>query len=70
MPPLHPRGPALPLADLGCLAFIGGVLAIMWLRDFNRFAPFPQKDPRMIEALGLHHPQASSAAVAKYEGVP
>jgi len=53
---------------LGAMAFIMGVLILVWLRFFRAHPPFPQKDPRMLEALGLHHPQASSIAVAKYEG--
>ena len=55
---------------LGAMALILGVLILAWLRFFRAHPPFPQKDPRMLEALGLHHPQASSIAVAKYEGKP
>ena len=62
------RRPASLAAGVGCMAIIGAALALVWLNYFRRYAPFPQKDPRMMEALGLHHPQASEFAVAKYEG--
>ncbi len=41
--------------QLGCLAFMGGFLSWAFLRNFNRHAPFPQKDPRLLEAMGFHH---------------
>ena len=73
MPPLLPSGfgehPETLAASVGLMALIGGVLTFFWLKYFNSHAPFPQKDPRMLEALGLHHPQASEFAVAKYEGI-
>ena len=52
------------------MAVLAGVLVIVWLKYFRSHPPFPQRDPRMLEALGLHHPQASQFAVAKYEGLP
>ena len=67
-PVLHPKGFVLHPLDLACLAFIGGVLALVWIKYFKAHPPYPQKDPRMQEALGLHHPQASEHSVAKYEG--
>ena len=58
MPVLHPDG--FPLRwlwlDLSCLAFMGGVLAKIFLRDFAAYAPYPQRDPRLLEAMGMHHP--------------
>jgi hypothetical protein len=69
--PVHlPTGysPGVFGMTLGCMALILGVLIFFWLRFFRAHPPFPLKDPRMLEALGLHHPQASSVAVAKYEG--
>jgi hypothetical protein len=41
--------------QLGCLAFMGGFLSWAFLKNFNRHAPFPQKDPRLLEAMGIHH---------------
>jgi hypothetical protein len=42
--------------QLGCLAFMGGFLSRAFLKNFNRHAPFPQKDPRLPEAMGIRHP--------------
>jgi hypothetical protein len=40
--------------DAGCLALMGGVLTKVFLRDLLRYPPFPLKDPRLSEALGLY----------------
>jgi magnesium-transporting ATPase (P-type) len=59
MPTPHPEG--FPFAwvwlDLGCLALIGGVLAKVFLKHFRAHAPYPVRDPRLGEALGLYHPK-------------
>jgi hypothetical protein len=44
---------------LGCMAFMGGLLSWRFLKDFSSHPPFPQKDPRLLEAMGLHHPVAT-----------
>jgi hypothetical protein len=56
MPALHPNGVAWQWLwlDAGCVAFIGGVLTKAFLWDLNRYAPYPIKDPRLAEAMGLH----------------
>ena len=41
---------------LGIMAFMGGLLAKVFLQKFVSAPPFPQKDPRLIEAMGLYHP--------------
>jgi hypothetical protein len=55
-PVLHPTG--FPWRwvwlDAGCIAFMGGVLAKVFLRDLRRSSPFPLKDPRLSESLGLY----------------
>jgi hypothetical protein len=55
-PVLHPNGFALQWIwlDAGCLAVMGGVLTKVFLRDLNRYAPYPVKDPRLAEAMGLY----------------
>ena len=70
LPVKRPTGFSWHWLDLACLAFIAGAAALAWLIDFAKHPPYPQKDPRMIEALGLHHPQVSSVVIAKYEGNP
>jgi len=56
----HPEG--FPLLwvwiDLGCMAFMGGLLAWRFLAEYAKHPPYPLKDPRLIEALGLHEPVA------------
>ncbi|MSU59393.1 MAG: hypothetical protein EXS35_14690 [Pedosphaera sp.] len=41
---------------LGIMALMGGFLADRFLKKFASAAPFPIKDPRLIEAMGLYHP--------------
>jgi hypothetical protein len=43
----------LPLA---CLAFMVGLLGKVFMRKFASVSPFPRKDPRLVEAMGLYHP--------------
>jgi hypothetical protein len=56
MPVLHPNGFALRWIwlDAGCLALMGGVLTKVFLRDLHRYPPYPLKDPRLAEAMGLY----------------
>jgi hypothetical protein len=42
--------------DIGCLAFMLGLLAKVFLTKFASAAPYPLKDPRLIEAMGHYHP--------------
>jgi len=57
LPAQHPDGYPFKwiLVQLGCLAFMGGFLGWAFLKNFNRHAPFPQKDPRLLEAMGIHY---------------
>ncbi len=52
MPQYH-----FPLASLwipfACLAFMGGFLSWVFLRQFRSHPPYPQKDPRLLEAMGI-----------------
>lgn len=58
LPVPHPEG--FPFKwiwlPLGCMAFMGGLLSMVFLKKFASAPPFPQKDPRLIEAMGLYHP--------------
>jgi hypothetical protein len=42
--------------DFGCIAFMLGILAKGFLARFAGSAPYPLKDPRLIEAMGHYHP--------------
>jgi hypothetical protein len=59
MPVPHPEGFPFRFIWLhvGCWAFFAGGLAMVFLRDYRKYAPFPVKDPRLIEAMGLYHPK-------------
>lgn len=63
-PSLHPDGYPLQWAwlDLACAALMGGLLAKAFLKDFAAHPPFPLKDPRLHEAMGiiLVHPSPIS----------
>lgn len=58
LPVPHPDG--FPLAwiwlHVGCWAFMTGVVAQVFLKKFAQHAPYPIKDPRLVEAMGLYHP--------------
>jgi len=60
LPTTNPHGYPFPWLWLqaGCLAFMGGLLGWAFLKNFNAHAPYPQKDPRLLEAMGIRHPAA------------
>jgi hypothetical protein len=39
--------------QLGCLAFMGGFLSQIFLKNFASHPPYPQRDPRVLEAMGI-----------------
>ena len=43
------------LLHLGTLLFMGGVLAKIFIAKFNAHPPYPQRDPRLLEAMGVSH---------------
>jgi hypothetical protein len=55
LPVAHPGGYPWHwiLLQFGCLTFMGGLLGRAFLKDFNAHAPFPTKDPRLLEAMGI-----------------
>ncbi len=69
MPVAHPEG--FPWKwmwlDFGCMALIGGVLAKVFLAKFAASAPYPIKDPRLIEAMGHYHPVATQLSGGEVE---
>jgi hypothetical protein len=56
MPVLHPDGFAWRWLwlDAGCFAFMTGLLSEVFLRKYARHAPYPVRDPRLMEAMDLH----------------
>jgi hypothetical protein len=55
LPVLHPRGYPFQWICLqfGCMAFMGGFLSLVFLKKFNAHAPYPLRDPRLHEAMGV-----------------
>jgi hypothetical protein len=43
------------LLHLGTVLFMGGVLAKIFIAKFNAHPPYPQRDPRLLEAMGVSH---------------
>ena len=60
-----PDGFVIHWMDLACLAFIGGVLATVFIKYFLAHPPYPQKDPRMAEAMGVYVPPLSTMDAAR-----
>ena len=69
MPVLHQDG--FPLRWLwlhvGCWAFLAGGLSLIFLKKYAAHAPFPIKDPRLIEAMGLFHPKPTQISGGELE---
>ena len=57
LPALHPQHYPLKWIWLpfGCLLFMGGFLGWVFVNNFKSHPPYPQKDPRLLEAMGIHH---------------
>jgi hypothetical protein len=41
--------------QLGCFIFMAGFLARVFLKKFLSHPPYPQRDPRVLEAMGIVH---------------
>ena len=41
------------LVQVGCLAFMGGLLSWVFLKNFQAHSPYPKRDPRLLEAMGI-----------------
>jgi hypothetical protein len=61
LPTLYPEGYPFRWLwlHLGCFGFMTGLLMTLFMRDFQKHAPYPVRDPRLAEALG--HRLAASA---------
>ena len=71
LPALHPDGYPFRWLwlQLGCFAFMAGFLGRAFLKKFNAHAPFPQKDPRLHEAMGINvEPDEMTGAEASAGG--
>jgi hypothetical protein len=70
-PALHPNGYPLKWIwlPLGTLMFMGGFLATIFLKKFNAHPPYPQRDPRLLEAMGVSQNAVSDLVDANVGGV-
>lgn len=70
MPALHPHGYPLKWLwlPLACMAFMGGFLGWVFLIKFKSHPPYPQKDPRLLEAMGIHNYAPETVASAPATG--
>ena len=53
---------------LGCLMLMGGLLAKVFLGKFNSNPPYPQRDPRLLEAMGVSQNVVRDLAAANSGG--
>jgi hypothetical protein len=61
--PLH-----LIWLPLGTLMFMGGLLAKLFVKKFNAHPPYPQRDPRLLEAMGVSQNAVSDLVDAQTAG--
>ena len=56
MPLIHEAGGWMSRIwiDVGCMLFMGGCLAMLFIYFFNKNAPYPQRDPRIAETMGVY----------------
>ncbi len=56
LPAWHPRGHHAKWVFLfaGCVLFMGGLLGQIFMNKFNAHPPYPQRDPRLLEAMGVN----------------
>jgi hypothetical protein len=50
------------IQSIAAVAFMGGVLSKGFLKSFIAHPPFPQKDPRIAETMGVYVELESEAA--------
>ena len=69
-PALHPDGYPLKWfwLPLGCLMLMGGFLGNVFLKKLNASAPYPQRDPRLLEAMGVSQNAVSDLVDAQISG--
>jgi hypothetical protein len=68
VPALHPNGFVLHWMDVACMAFIGGLLAKIFIKRLYASPIVPQKDPRFAEAMDIYVTPESQMGAAKTGG--
>ena len=56
LPAWHPPGHHTKwlLLHVGCVLLMGGILGKIFIAKFNAHPPYPQRDPRLLEAMGVN----------------
>jgi hypothetical protein len=69
-PALHPDGYHFQWfwLPIGCLLLQGGILAKLFLRKFQSHPPYPQKDPHVLQAMGINFLDVESASPVPVTG--
>ena len=69
-PALHPGGYPLRWIwlPLGTLLFMGGFLSAIFLKKFAAHPPYPIRDPRLLEAMGVNVNTINDLVAAKAGG--
>lgn len=70
LPTWHPGGHHTKwiFLDVGCVLFMGGLLGRIFINNFNAHLPYPQRDPRLLEAMGLSQHEVSDLVDANAGG--
>lgn len=68
LPHLLPKGYETHLADVGALCFIGGVLSMVFVKYLKSNPVYPQRDPRIAEAMGVYVKPATASVASNLEG--
>jgi hypothetical protein len=55
IPLVSPNNFQLHVLDVTCMMFFAGVLSLVFIKYYKSHPPYPIKDPRLGEALGVHH---------------
>lgn len=66
MPVLHPGGPKISILDPLLWVGMTGFLGVMFWRTYHSAAPYPLRDPRLIEAVTHHEVPAPGQAAAHH----
>lgn len=69
MPALHPNNFVLSWIDLACMAFFGGVLGFIFVKNLYKYPIVPQQDPRFAESQDIYIPADEYVQAATCEGI-
>ena len=70
LPAWHPGAHQIRwvLLPVGCALFMGGLLGRIFINHFNAYPPYPQRDPNLLEAMGLSQHEVSDLVDANLGG--